>query len=308
MVRKVCKETGFKLNEIYRCFRPARPRAPASWPDCPNQLVAYRGAMSTHRPVLEQWIAQTIQSYPSAAVAFLSGESDPFRNPVGHTVRQCLTVLFDRLHGEIDPGCIAPALDALIRLRAVQDLTASQAVGFVFLLRPILRELWPKSGPTIFCGRWRAHTSAKGCWEMRVFLGKKGLSPATPDGRKKIKAYLLANLAHQRDDLNKWGAELSAKKISVYQLFKDRGISTDSNLYPDYTIELHLRQMMEKGLLTPSSVRRVAIVGPGLDFVNKSYGSDFYPPQTTQPFAVIDSLARLGFRPIRLRSKSTLST
>jgi len=41
-------------------------------------------------------------------------------------------------------------------------------------------------------------------------------------------------------------------------------------------------------------VHRVAIVGPGLDFVNKKDGADFYPPQTTQPSAVIDSLARLG--------------
>jgi hypothetical protein len=135
---------------------------------------------------------------------------------------------------------------------------------------------------------------SEGMLEMRVFLEKKGFSPTTPDGRKKIKAYLLANLAHQRDDVTKWVAELSAKKISIYQGFKDRGISTDSNLYPDYTIELHLRQMMEKGLLTPGSVHRVAIVGPGLDFVNKNFGSDFYPPQTTQPFALIDSLARLG--------------
>ena len=135
---------------------------------------------------------------------------------------------------------------------------------------------------------------SEGMLEMRVFLEKKGFSPATPDGRKKIKAYLLANLAHQRDDLNKWGAELSAKKISIYQGFKDRDISTDSNLYPDYTIELHLRKMMEQGLLKPGSVHRVAIVGPGLDFVNKNFGSDFYPPQTTQPFALIDSLARLG--------------
>lgn len=135
---------------------------------------------------------------------------------------------------------------------------------------------------------------SEGMLEMRVFLEKKGLSPTTLDGRKKVKAYLLANLARQRDDVTKWVAELSAKKISIYQGFKDRGISTDSNLYPDYTIELHLRQLMEKGLLTPGSVRRVAIVGPGLDFVNKNFGSDFYPPQTTQPFAVIDSLARLG--------------
>ena len=105
---------------------------------------------------------------------------------------------------------------------------------------------------------------------------------------------MLANLARQRDDVNRWVAELTAKKLNIYQGFKERGISTDSNLYPDYTLELHLKHMMDQGLLKPGSVHRVAIVGPGLDFVNKNSGSDFYPPQITQPFAVIDSLARLG--------------
>src|SRR5471032_1667049 len=42
-----------------------------------------------------------------------------------------------------------------------------------------------------------------------------------------------------------------------------------------------------------SRVRRVAIVGPGLDFTDKYEGYDFYPQQTIQPFAVIDSLMRL---------------
>ena len=36
----------------------------------------------------------------------------------------------------------------------------------------------------------------------------------------------------------------------------------------------------------------MAIVGPGLDFVDKRDGYDFYPAQTIQPFAVIDSLLR----------------
>ncbi len=135
---------------------------------------------------------------------------------------------------------------------------------------------------------------SEGMLEMRGFLEKKGFSLATPEGRKKVKAYMLANLARQRDDVVRWVAELSAKKISIYQGFKDRGISTDSNLYPDYTLELQLKRMLEKGLLKPGSVHRIAIVGPGLDFVNKNFGSDFYPPQMTQPFAVIDSLARLG--------------
>ncbi len=131
--------------------------------------------------------------------------------------------------------------------------------------------------------------------EMRGFLEKRGFNLKTTDGQKKVKTFLLANLARMRDEVIKAEAELYQKKgADLSQQFKDRGISTDSNLYPDYTIELHLRHLMEQGLLKPGSIRRVAIVGPGLDFVNKNSGSDFYPPQSTQPFAVIDTLAKLG--------------
>src|SRR5208282_6522421 len=117
------------------CFPPDRPRARASWPDCQSQRVASRHAMSARSPILERWIAETIQSYPSAAVLFLSSQDDAFRNPVGHTLRQSLTCLFEQLQGSMDTSHAVPALDAIIRIRAVQDLTASQAVGFVFLLK-----------------------------------------------------------------------------------------------------------------------------------------------------------------------------
>ena len=42
-------------------------------------------------------------------------------------------------------------------------------------------------------------------------------------------------------------------------------------------------------------MERVAVIGPGLDVIDKQEGYDFYPPQTIQPFAVVDSLVRLGF-------------
>lgn len=132
---------------------------------------------------------------------------------------------------------------------------------------------------------------SEGMLEMKALLEKKGYSLRTPDEQKKVKAYVLGNLARLRDDVER---DKQNAKNNKYQSFKDRGISTDSNLYPDYTIDLHLRHMMQQGLLKPGSVHRIAIVGPGLDFVNKKSGADFYPPQTTQPFAVIDSLARLG--------------
>ncbi len=132
---------------------------------------------------------------------------------------------------------------------------------------------------------------SEGMLEMRALLERKGFTLKTPEGQQKVKAYLLANLARWRDDVARARAEA---KANPYQAFKDRGISTDSNLYPDYTIQLHLKHMMDQGMLKPGSIHRIAIVGPGLDFVNKKSGSDFVPPQTTQPFAVIDSLARLG--------------
>jgi len=132
---------------------------------------------------------------------------------------------------------------------------------------------------------------SEGMMEMRALLEKKGYSLKTPEDQKKVKAYLLANLGRLRDDVEH---DKKLAQANRYQAFKDRGISTDSNLYPDYTIDLHLRHMMDQGMLKPGSVHRIAIVGPGLDFVNKKSGSDFYPPQTTQPFAVIDTLVRLG--------------
>jgi hypothetical protein len=134
------------------------------------------------------------------------------------------------------------------------------------------------------------HPSA-GMQEMLALLQSKGYSLKTPADRAKVKAYMLANLGRLRDDVAHDAAEA---KVNKFQAFKDRGISTDSNLYPDYSIDLHLQHMMQEGMLKPGSIHRIAIVGPGLDFVNKKSGTDFYPPQTTQPFAVIDTLARLG--------------
>ena len=133
--------------------------------------------------------------------------------------------------------------------------------------------------------------SAEGFREMRAFIEKKGYSFQTSAGRLKVKKYLLENLARLRDDFIKAHSETA--KENRWQSFEERGISLDTNLWPDYDLDAHLRAMAEKGALKPGSVRRIAIVGPGLDFVNKQQGYDFYPPQTIQPFAVLDSLVRL---------------
>jgi hypothetical protein len=132
----------------------------------------------------------------------------------------------------------------------------------------------------------------EGIAQMRAFLEHKGFSFKSREDQKKIKSFLLANLARMRDEMLRYIRQ--SQQGERFQLFQDRGISLDTNLWPDFLIDLHLANMVRMGLLRPGSVRRVAIVGPGLDFANKEMGNDFYPPQTIQPFAVLDSLIRLG--------------
>ena len=73
-------------------------------------------------------------------------------------------------------------------------------------------------------------------------------------------------------------------------LFRNRGLSSDTSIYGAFAIDAALKDVAAMGLLRAGSVRRVAVIGPGLDFADKQEGYDFYPLQTIQPFAVIDSL------------------
>jgi hypothetical protein len=140
-------------------------------------------------------------------------------------------------------------------------------------------------------GSWPAN-SRESLSRMRAFLEHKGYSFQNPAQRNRVKKYLLDNLARMRDDMLRYRAP--ANGDAQAQLFRNRGISLDTNLWPDFLLDQQFRHMVQKGLLKPGSVRRIAIVGPGLDFANKEKGNDFYPPQTIQPFAVMDSLIRLG--------------
>jgi hypothetical protein len=138
-------------------------------------------------------------------------------------------------------------------------------------------------------------TANEGMQQMRAFLTQRGYSFKTAEDRARVKQHLLDNLARMRDEFAQFREKLKTADLSEQsQLYSDRGISLDTNLWPDYALDRSLGEMVKAGLLKPGSVHRIAIVGPGLDFANKEFGNDFYPPQSIQPFAVLDSLIRLG--------------
>lgn len=125
----------------------------------------------------------------------------------------------------------------------------------------------------------------------------------SPAGRDQIKKYLLSSLERVLSEQAGYVKALEAARqlgdpreefYERSKLYRTRGLSLDTSILPDFAIEEALKTMKAQGLLKEGSVRHVAIVGPGLDFTDKQEGYDFYPQQSIQPFAVIDSLQRLG--------------
>jgi hypothetical protein len=128
----------------------------------------------------------------------------------------------------------------------------------------------------------------------RAVIEHHGMDPATAGGGDRIRRYLeeriaVVGRAERTSRLLDQGTELFDKLT----IFRDRGLSTDTSIFIDFGIEQTLDAMKASGAIRAQRVRRVAIVGPGLDFVDKQNGYDFYPLQTIQPFAIVDSLIRL---------------
>ncbi len=147
--------------------------------------------------------------------------------------------------------------------------------------------------------------AAPGTDERRLFaralLERKGLRFVTSADREAAREFLLAaviRVANEQDRIEQeLGATASGDPRQEFarrsRLFRSRGLSLDTSLLPNYSIDQALTAIKAQGLLKPGAVKRVAIVGPGLDFADKDVGFDFYPQQTLQPFAVLDALKRL---------------
>ena len=115
--------------------------------------------------------------------------------------------------------------------------------------------------------------------------------------------HLLAEVARVAREQQGYGNELAGARKSgdataefaaASRLYRDRGLSLDTSILPGFALERALIGLRDSGLMARGSVRDVAVIGPGLDFADKTSGYDFYPLQTLQPFVLIDSLIRLG--------------
>ena len=116
-----------------------------------NAGMSLSAALMNHRGrIVQKWFERLLQTYPESTTLFLSQEKDPFRNPVGNTLQDGLSALFDGIAQSVDIQSLSPVVDSIVRMRAVQDFTAAQAVTFPFLLKPIIRAALAADVPRYF--------------------------------------------------------------------------------------------------------------------------------------------------------------
>ncbi|MBW1858780.1 MAG: RsbRD N-terminal domain-containing protein [Deltaproteobacteria bacterium] len=90
--------------------------------------------------IIKKWCDAALDTYPEQSQKFLRKQKDAIANPIGNTISQRLEAIYDKFLNDPESDEISLFLDDIIRVRAIQEFSPSQAVSFVFELKAIVRE------------------------------------------------------------------------------------------------------------------------------------------------------------------------
>ena len=91
--------------------------------------------------ILAKWNEAVFASYPLDTTGFARTREDQFRNPGGHAIRLALEETYKAVSGQLSSErLLRVSLEMFVKLRAVQNFTPVQALGVMYLLKPLLRE------------------------------------------------------------------------------------------------------------------------------------------------------------------------
>ena len=94
--------------------------------------------------IAKQWFNLAAQTYAIDTAQFLKSKTDPFANPVGSAMMTGLDGILEQLIHTMDPKALHSHLDSIIRIRAVQNFSPSQATAFILSLKKVLRDYLAK--------------------------------------------------------------------------------------------------------------------------------------------------------------------
>lgn len=104
--------------------------------------IKLKSLLLEKRPlILRKWSDVILESYPVETASFLKKQVSRFANPVGHTIAETLEGIFGHILEKTEPDKLSALLDSIIRIRAVQDFSPSQALAFIPAFKKIIREV-----------------------------------------------------------------------------------------------------------------------------------------------------------------------
>lgn len=90
--------------------------------------------------ILDKWIKSILDGYQSEGAKFFSKNENPFQNPVGTNIKKETELMLSEILGEMDKDVLGASLEKIIKIRSIQDFSASEAVSFIFILKSIIAD------------------------------------------------------------------------------------------------------------------------------------------------------------------------
>jgi hypothetical protein len=90
--------------------------------------------------IVNNWIQLIVETYPSKTSGFLKSQKNRFSNPVGYTISDSAEKIFEDIINQDDIEKVKTSLTDLIKIRAVQNFSPSEATGFIFSLKNVIRK------------------------------------------------------------------------------------------------------------------------------------------------------------------------
>lgn len=182
-----------------------------------------------------------------------------------------------------------PAIEPALSARALVE-GLDPAAREAFLTGPAIDPPTPAPARARIAAFVRALDSSSPDPRLAYF---RGLTQATfPDRRQREAAVLREYLRVMRFIYQKEFVARRAGAEAVAALYRARGLSTDTAVEAGYVVYNGLGII--RSLEPDRRIRRVLIVGPGLDLAPRTAFLEAGPPESYQPWAVIDALLALG--------------
>lgn len=92
--------------------------------------------------ILDAWVDQVLATYPEDGASSFKKEKNQFANPVGYAVKSSLWKVYALLFESDTLDGLVPALQQLVKIRAVQEFLPSQAVSMAYKLKEVGKDFY----------------------------------------------------------------------------------------------------------------------------------------------------------------------